>query len=107
MTDSLRVYDFSLYTRLDGSFTALQELQQLPLRMVWTSPSGEMASEAVYLPLQGRRSFFSRQILVPYRADMRPVETGVWNLVITPLDPPEELRGMGLVVSYRPWDTEN
>lgn len=107
MTDSLKVYDLDLYTRLDGHPEDLRQLQELLLWMDWTSPSGRKASEKVYMPLQGRSSFFSRQVLVPYRADMHPVEPGEWTLVITPIGPPEELAGMGLIVTKRPWVTEN
>ena len=107
MADTLKVYDFSLYTRLDGSPEDLGPIQEVLLWMDWISPSGQKAAEKVYMPLKGRSSFFSRQVLVPYRADMRPAEPGEWTLVITPVSPPEELVGMGLIVTKRPWDTEN
>ncbi len=107
MADTLKAYDLDLYSRLDGDVSDLDALQEIALWMDWTSPSGKKATEKVYLPLRGRSSFFSRQVREPYRAGIRPSEAGEWTLIVTPITPPEMLVGMGLIVTKRPWDTEN
>ena len=99
MTDTTASYDFDLYTRIDAPADSISRMAALPLTMVWTSPSFHVFKEEVFLPLDGMGTFFSRQIRAPYRADVRPVEWGPWTLTVRVSDPPEGLRGMGLVVS--------
>ncbi len=103
MSDSTVAYDLSFYTRLDGYPARLQEVKELPLRLTWTSPSDSVFTENVYLPLEGRSSLFSRQVLQPYRKGARPYQNGVWTLTVAiPFsDGREVLRGLGLVVSQR------
>ena len=99
MTDSAATYDFDLYTRVDAPADSLMKLQALPLTVTWTSPSFHVFKEDVYLPMAGQGSFFSRQVRAPYRAGVQPVEWGQWVVAVRVNNPPEGLRGMGLVVS--------
>ena len=103
MTDTTSAYDFSFYTRLDGTPSQLRAARELPLRVSWTSPSDSLFTESVYMPLKGRSSRFTRQVLQPYRTGVRPVEAGIWTLsVAVPYsDCLEVLRGLGLVVAER------
>ena len=101
MTDSTATYDFDLYTRLDGDHEDLATLKGTLLRAEWRSPSDSVFVEKIYLPLDGtRRSYFSRQVYVPYRADMKPVQPGLWTLTFRQEDRMQmvPLRGLGLVV---------
>ena len=101
MGDTTLAYDFDLYTRIDDRPEAILNRRELPLRMEWKAPSDSLFREEVYLPLQGKASFFSRQVLVPYRADMRPFEAGEWTLTVSLPDTLSVpgLRGMGLVIT--------
>lgn len=101
MSDTTVSYDFSFYTRLDGYPRELQAASELPLRVTWLSPSDSAYTENVYLPLSGRSTLFSRQVYQPYRAHVRPVETGLWTLTVAVpyADGREILRGLGLVVA--------
>ena len=103
MADTTVSYDFSFYTRLDGYPTELLAAQELPLRITWISPSDSTYSEIVYMPLKGESTLFSRQVLQPYRANVRPAESGLWTLsVAIPYSGGRELlRGLGLTVSKR------
>ena len=101
MTDSTATYDFDLYTRLDGNPEDLIPLKGTLLRAEWRSPSDSVFVEKVYLPLTGsRRSFFSRQVYEPYRAEVSPAEPGCWTLTIRQEDRSQVVpfRGLGLVV---------
>ena len=98
MSDSTASYDFDFYTRIDAPVDSLRSRAALPLAVTWTSPSFHVFREEVFLPLDGQSTFFSRQIRAPYRADVRPAEWGSWTLTVRVSDPPEGLRGMGLVV---------
>ncbi len=101
MTDSTATYDFDLFTRLDGDHDALATLKGTLLRAEWRSPSDSVFVEKVYLPLDGtRRSYYSRQVYVPYRAGMAPLQPGLWTLTFRQEDRLEmvPLRGLGLVV---------
>ncbi len=103
MADSTASYDFSFYTRLDGYPSQLEKAGELPLRITWTSPSGDLFTENVYLPLEGRSSLFSRQVYQPYRANIRPEEPGTWKLTVAiPYSEGREvLQGLGLVVTTK------
>ena len=99
--DTTAAYDFDLYTRVDADPESIRDLGELPLEMTWKAPSDSLYRETVYMPLQGRSSFFSRQVLVPYRADVRPYEAGAWALTAAIPDTAAlpGLRGLGLVVT--------
>jgi hypothetical protein len=101
MTDTTASYDFDLYTRVDAPRDSLRKLTVLPLTVTWTSPSFHMFKEEVYLPMEGQGSFFSRQVRAPYRAEVRPVEWGRWVVTVRVDNPPEGLRGMGLIVARK------
>ena len=98
LSDSVAVWDLSLYTRVDAVRDTLPELK---LTATWTSPSAQSFSETVYLPLSGGTSFFSREACVPYRTAVAPLERGCWTLTVTLPSPPSGLRGLGLVVARK------
>ena len=103
MTDTTVSYDFSFYTRLDGYPSELQAAHELPLRITWVSPSDSVFTENVFMPLKGQSTLFSRQVLQPYRTNVRPVQPGLWTLTVTvPYSGGRELlRGLGLTVSQK------
>ena len=101
MTDSTASYDFDLYTRVDAPVDSIRKMGALPLTVTWTSPSFHVFKEEVFMPLEGQGSFFSRQVRAPYRAGVRPEEWGQWVVAVRVTNPPEGLRGMGLVVARR------
>ena len=101
MSDSSATYDFDLYTRVDAPMDSLRKMRAIPLQVTWTSPSFHVFREDVYLPMEGQGSFFSRTVRVPYRAGIRPSEWGQWVVAVRATDPPEGLRGMGLVVARK------
>ena len=98
MVDSTAAYDFDFYTRVDAPLDSLRKLQALPLTVTWTSPSFHVFKEEVYLPMEGHMSLFSKEVRAPYRAGVQPEEWGQWVVNVRVTDPPEGLRGMGLVV---------
>ena len=101
MTDSTASYDFDFYTRVDAPVDSIRKMGSLPLTVTWTSPSFHVFKEEVFMPLEGQGSFFSRQVRAPYRAGVRPEEWGQWVVAVRVTNPPEGLRGMGLVVARR------
>ena len=108
MSDTLSVYDFDFYTRLDGHHRDIESDVEMPLTLTWEAPSGALAVESVFVPLSGSsETFYSRQVRVPYRAGVVPSEAGIWTLrASVPVSVPG-LRGLGLIVRRRLWDTEN
>jgi hypothetical protein len=101
MTDSTATYDFDFYTRVDAPRDSIRAGAALPLSVTWTSPSFHVFREDVYLPLEGRSSFYSLQVRAPYRTGVRPGEFGQWVLNVRVDDAPEGLRGMGLVTTRK------
>ena len=98
MSDTTAVYDMDIYTREDSK----EILPMMELWMRWTSPSDSSFRETVFLPL-------STEVYTHYRADVTPFEPGVWTLTVTAPSARliHGLRGLGLVVKKRVWDTEN
>ena len=67
------------------------------------SEAGTVFTENVFMPLKGQSTLFSRQVLQPYRTNVRPVQPGLWTLTVTvPYSGGRELlRGLGLTVSQK------
>lgn len=101
MGDTTVAYDFDFYTRIDAPADTLARMTSLPLQVTWTSPTFHVFREDVYMPLEGRVTAFSRQVRVPYRTGVRPEEPGPWTVMVRVMDPPQGLRGMGLVVERK------
>ena len=101
MSDSTATYDFDFYTRVDAPLDSLRKLSALPLQVTWTSPTFHVFREDVYMPMEGRTSFFSREVRAPYRADVRPEEPGPWTLSVRVEDAPDGFCGLGLVVKRK------
>ena len=102
MADSTAAYNFDLFTRVDNE----SSLGSILLDITWKTPSDSTFTESVYLPVMSKASSFSQDAYAPYRAGVMPVENGIWTLTITVPNPPEGLRGMGLVIE-KVWDTAN
>ena len=102
MSDSTAAYSFDLYTRID----AREYPAQLQLDMAWKAPNDSVFKETVFLPVNAGSGFFTHDAYAPYRADVVPARFGAWTLTVTVPNPPEGLRGMGLVTRMI-WDTEN
>lgn len=101
MSDSTASFDFGFYTRIDAPADSIARVTALPLTVTWTSPTFRVFREEVYLPLTGKSTSFSRQVWAPYRIGVKPEEAGQWTLTVSVADPPEGLRGMGLVVERK------
>ena len=95
MTDSLAVYDFDFYTRVDAAPEECPDSLELKIR--WVSPQEEEFREIVYLPLH------SGGVYEPYRADSVPSVSGEWTLIVaTPsAEAVKGFRGLGLVTKKR------
>ena len=90
MRDSLALYDFDFFTRVD----ARKCPGETELLVRWVSPSDSVFSETVYLPLE------CGDVYEPYRRGCVPAEFGTWKCVVAI---PEAVfidgfRGLGLVV---------
>jgi|GEM_PF-945525 len=103
MTDTAAAYDFDFYTRVDARPDEIVRLGEVPVVVRWHSPADSLYDETVYLPLQGRTSFFTRDVRAAYRADVRPYEAGLWTVTVSLPDTVSVpgLRGLGLVVTKR------
>lgn len=87
LTDSLATYDFSFYGRL------LQGRQDnIELRVLWLSPSGESFSETVYM-----KSLDSRGGKELYRSGMSFPQWGEWRLNVRPVGVDGNFTGLGLI----------
>lgn len=88
LEDSLSTYDVSFYTRVDAP-AGRRSGGSLELNVLWVSPSGERAGETVHMD--------TAKLLETYRTGVSPLEPGVWTLKVKVKDPPEGLRGLGVV----------
>lgn len=105
MSDTTAAYDFDFYTRVDSR--EVPAFVELLIR--WTSPTDSVLRETVFLPMEGRRIWFSTQVYQAYRADVRPATPGLWTLTVSAPSQPSGFRGMGLVTRKQKnlWATEN
>ena len=105
LSDSTATYDLSLYTRVDPALmAAATPSAELALQVSWMNPVGEAEasdsarfgkpamSEIVYLPY-GSDGGTVRL----YRSGVKPSPAGEWQLTVTPIAPPEGLRGIGII----------
>lgn len=81
--DEVSEYDVSFFTRVDGDFAGC-----FPVTVQVKSPSGRKLEEIVYWDVSKQE--------VLYRKDIRPDETGVWEISIY-VDKLKGMRGMGLI----------
>lgn len=88
LDDSLCTYDFSFYTRIDRP-EAKSSLRPMELSIVWNSPSGQTASETVYMN--------PAVVCEKYRSGVSPKETGTWRINVRIVNEPKGLRGLGLI----------
>ena len=95
LSDSLAVYDFDFYSRVDIHPEYCPSFLELKIR--WVSPDKEESREIVYLPL------YSGQVYEHYRADMVPSVYGEWTLIVAAPDAAsiKGFRGLGLVTKKR------
>lgn len=104
LSDSTATYDLSLYTRVDPTLMAAATPSvELALQVCWYSPAGEATaaqaclavpamSEIVYLPFGAEAGSVKL-----YRSGVKPAPVGEWHLAVTPIAPPEGLRGIGII----------
>ncbi len=110
LSDSTVTYDLSLYTRVDPALmAAATPSAELALQVCWLAPQpsvGEAVpdstalsclavpamSEIVYLPFGAEAGSVKL-----YRSGVKPAPAGEWHLSVTPIAPPEGLRGIGII----------
>ena len=89
VVDSLALYDFSFYTRVDGDEHAEDPLR---LDISWVAPSDTVYRETVYMYAGDERGQLQR-----YRSYMRFPLTGEWMLKVSVSPQLDGFRGLGLV----------
>ena len=109
LPDSTATYDLSLYTRVDPALmAAATPSAELALQVCWLAPAeggtplgGSTSpacfampelSEIVYLPFGAEAGSVKL-----YRSGVKPAPAGEWHLSVTPIAPPEGLRGIGII----------
>lgn len=93
LSDSTATYDLSFYTRVDPALmAAATPSAELALQVCWMNPGGEAMSEIVYLPFGAEAGSVKL-----YRSGVKPAPAGEWHLSVTPIAPPEGLRGIGII----------
>ena len=89
VVDSLSIFDFSFYTRVDGD-----EHVADPLRfdISWVAPSDTVYRETVYMYAGDENGKLQR-----YRSYMRFPQKGEWTLKVSVSPEVKGFRGLGLV----------
>lgn len=85
LSDSSAVYDVSFFTRIDCSRARLSSVEDFPMTVFWTSPSGTKYSEKVYFPagsFAGSSGYYSHQYRIPYRTGIVPEQSGGWEMAV-------------------------
>ena len=101
LSDSTASYDLSLYTRVDPALmAAATPSAELALQVKWLAPASAVLSclavpamsEIVYLPYGSAAGSVKL-----YRSGVKPAPAGEWHVAVTPIAPPEGLRGIGII----------
>lgn len=85
LSDSTAVYDVSFFSRIDCTRLRLASIEDFPMTVLWTSPSGVKYSEKVFFPVSsyaGSSGFYSHQYRIPYRTGIVPERKGVWDMAV-------------------------
>ena len=93
VVDSLALFDFSFYTRVDGD-----EHVYAPLRfdIAWVAPADTVYRETVYMYAGDEKGKLQR-----YRSFVRFPATGKWKLKVSVSPELKGFRGLGLVWKER------
>lgn len=99
VVDSLAMFDFAFYTRVDDD-----GVENAPLRLdiAWVSPADSVYRETVYMYSGGEDGTLER-----YRSYMRFPLSGQWTLRVRVTPEPKGFRGLGLTWKEKRWDTIN
>lgn len=88
MADSTASYDFWIYGR-----SVKDEVNNVEMRVLWTSPSGSGFRETVYMQRLGEDG--AREL---YRSGVVPAENGQWMISIRPVLADENaIAGLGMI----------
>lgn len=98
--DSLVLYDFSFYTRVDAGIKKM--VYPLKLDIQWVSPSDSCYSETVYMNVNTKEVTENW-----YRTGMSFPACGKWTLRVGVSPQTKEFRGLGLIWKEQKWDTTN
>lgn len=84
MSDSLKHYDVDLIVVMDCGKKRFSSFENASVNMLWSSPSGKLFNETVWLSRKDLSSQtpFSKLFEVRYRAGLVPTEYGDWKLYI-------------------------
>ncbi|MCQ2182291.1 MAG: hypothetical protein MJY89_02660 [Bacteroidales bacterium] len=89
--DTAGTYDLSFFTRIDTPLRA-EEPACMRLDVLWRAPSGKSSGETVYMDVAEQRE--------KYRSGVVPKEFGKWRIDVKIPDPPEGLRGLGMIIEH-------
>lgn len=80
MSDSLAIYDISLYFRLDTDDAGFESMGDIPVGVTFESPDGRQYGENVYVPKSSwcSRSHSAHDYDVEYRTGVSPSVHGKW-----------------------------
>ena len=83
--DSTVSYDVDLLVCMESDDAHFAGFRQMPLRVRWTAPSGQAYEDSLWVSRRhlSDSTYYDKNFWVEYRRDMRPVETGEWNLALT------------------------
>ncbi|MBP5488841.1 MAG: hypothetical protein J6X77_04640 [Bacteroidales bacterium] len=99
VVDSLALYDFAFYTRVDGDGSVWQPVR---LDISWVAPSETVYRETVYMLTGAEHGTLQR-----YRSYVRFPAAGQWTLKVAVSPEVEGFRGLGLTWKEKRWDTTN
>ena len=113
--DSTALFDLDLLICMASDNTQFAGFRPLPIRVRWTAPSGQPYEDLVWIDRQhlADSTFYRKNFWIPYRRDMRPVETGEWSLALIlseNLVKTWDIAGTGVRLTRKKteeWDTAN
>ena len=82
--DSTAAFDLDLLVCMESDDALFARFRQMPVRVRWTAPSGRLYEDSLWVDRRhlSDSTFDNKNFWVPYRRDMRPVESGEWSMAV-------------------------
>ena len=109
LSDTLLTYELDFFTRLERiPFEDFRD-DDIILDLRWFSPADSILTDTLVVSISEPvgSDFFSKDIVTPYDIGGLLDDPGEWRLNAKVVNDSESIRGLGLILNQRKWDTTN
>ena len=99
MNDTTCNWSLAIFSKIDGDFG--EEFGDVILDAQFASPTGKLYADTLYVSASQfyQAGAYSKEFMVDYRNNFKPVENGPWTLRLHIKQAPEGICGLGIKLS--------